>query len=214
MTEKTIAAVKAEQPDFLVLGGDITDDYTTKEEMEATFALFKEIGFPVYYVYGNHDRQGHAEYARGRQFTEEELEQAMCDNGVTILKDEFAQIAPDLLLLGREDISEGAGRADPISIVNPNPAAFLLVADHQPEQFVKKNLTIGTDLQLSGHTHAGQLFPLKMLYALIGGYVYGDYEAENGAVLHVTAGACGWRMPLRTDARCNYEVITLEPVQS
>ncbi|MBR3620138.1 MAG: hypothetical protein IKN56_01415 [Clostridia bacterium] len=65
-------------------------------------------------------------------------------------------------------------------------------------------------MQISGHTHAGQLFPLKFFYGLIGGYVYGDYEID-GSVMNVSAGACGWRMPFRTEAHCNYEVITLKP---
>lgn len=210
VTKKTVEKIQAEHPDFLVLGGDITDDYTTKQEMEDTFALFKDIGFPVYYLYGNHDRQGHAEYANGLQFTQQDLEDAMTANGVIILKDKFVQISDDLQLLGREDISEGEGRADPITLANPNPASYLIVADHQPVEFVKKNYMFGTDLQVSGHTHAGQLFPLKWLYALIGGYVYGDYTHEE-AIMNVSAGACGWRMPLRTDAHCNFEVITLNP---
>ena len=212
VTKKTVEKIRAEHPAFLVLGGDIVDDYTTKQQMQDTFALFKNIGFPVYYLYGNHDRQGHAEFANGPQFSQQELEDTMTANGVIILKDEFVQISDDLLLLGREDITEGEGRADPTTLVNPNPASFLIVADHQPVEFVKKNSMLGTDLQVSGHTHAGQLFPLKWLYALIGGYVYGDYAYED-AIMNVSAGACGWRMPLRTDAHCNFEIITLEPAQ-
>ncbi len=212
VTKKTVEKIRAEHPDFLVLGGDIVDDYTTKQQMQDTFALFKDIGFPVYYLYGNHDRQGHAEFANGPQFSQQELEDTMTANGVMILKDEFVQISDDLLLLGREDITEGEGRADPTTLVNPNPASFLIVADHQPVEFVKKNIMFGTDLQVSGHTHAGQLFPLKWLYALIGGYVYGDYTHED-AIMNVSAGACGWRMPLRTDAHCNFEMITLEPAK-
>ena len=212
VTKKTVEKIRAEHPDFLVLGGDIVDDYTTKQQMQDAFALFKNIGFPVYYLYGNHDRQGHAEFANGPQFSQQELEDTMTANGVIILKDEFVQISDDLLLLGREDITEGEGRADPTTLVNPNPASFLIVADHQPVEFVKKNSMLGTDLQVSGHTHAGQLFPLKWLYALIGGYVYGDYTHED-AIMNVSAGACGWRMPLRTDAHCNFEIITLEPAQ-
>ena len=112
VTEKTIAAVRAIRPDATILGGDIVDEYTTKDEMEATMRLFAEFETPVYYVYGNHDRQGHAEYAGGRKFTPEELEAAMTANGIVILKDEFAELAPDLLLLGREDVSEKDVRAD------------------------------------------------------------------------------------------------------
>jgi len=208
VTEKTLAEINALNPEATILGGDIVDDYTTKEEMEAVFTLFGEFDNPVYYLYGNHDRQGHAEYAGGRKFTQEELEAAMTENGVIILKDEFAQLAPDLLLLGREDITEGEGRADISALINPDPEKYLVVADHQPVEFTE-NLAVGADLQLSGHTHAGQLFPLKSLYGVIG-YCYGDYT-EGSAVMNVSAGACGWRVPFRTEAHCNYEVIKLIP---
>lgn len=206
--EKEVAAMAAEAPECIILGGDITDDYTTKEEMEKTFALFGDCGVPVYYLYGNHDRQKHAEYAGGTQFTPEELAQTMENNGIIVLKDEYAELAPDLLLLGREDISEGGARAAAETLTNPAPEKYLIVADHQPFEF-KENLVTGTDLQLSGHTHAGQLFPLRALYSVIG-YAYGDFT-EGDAVMNVSAGACGWRVPLRTEKHCYYEVITLEP---
>ena len=208
-TEKTVAKIKSSGAEFVVLCGDITDDYTTKDEMVKTFALFRNFGVPVYYVYGNHDRQGYAEYAHGRQYTPEELEQAITSNGITILKDEFVQLSPDLLILGREDYSEKEGRADISTFVNPAPSSYLIVADHQPNGF-KEHASFGADLQISGHTHAGQLFPLRFFYSLAAP-VYGDYE-EQGAVMNVSAGACGWRMPFRTEAHCNYEVVTLKPV--
>lgn len=207
-TQKTVEAMKAESADCVILGGDILDDYTTKEEMQQMFALFRDFGCPVYFIYGNHDLQGHAEYAIGLQYTQDELEHTLQDNGITLLKDEFAQLSPDVLILGRNDISAGEQRISAIELANPSPDAYLIVVDHQPTEFVKKNLTIGTDLQLSGHTHAGQLFPLNLLYGLIG-YVHGEYQ-ENGAVIVVSAGTCGWREPLRTAAHCNYEVITLQ----
>ncbi|MBR5409068.1 MAG: metallophosphoesterase [Clostridia bacterium] len=208
VTEKTVAEVRALHPDATILGGDIVDDYTTKEEMEAAFRLFADFETPVYYVYGNHDRQGHAEYAGGRKFTPEELEKALEDNGIVLLRDSYVEVAPDLLILGREDLSEGDGRADIAALTNPAPEKYLIVADHQPNAF-KDNLTAGADLQLSGHTHAGQLFPLGLLYPLIG-YCRGDY-AEGNAVMNVSPGACGWRFPMRTEAGCYYEVITLRP---
>ena len=208
--EKEVKAMTDEKPECIILGGDITDDYTTKEEMEKTFRLFGNCGVPVYYLYGNHDRQKHAEYANGLQFTAEELQQAITDNGIILLKDEYAELAPDLLLLGREDISEGEERAKADMLTNPAPDKYLIVADHQPFEF-KENTATGTDLQLSGHTHAGQLFPLRSLYSVIG-YAYGDFY-EGGAVMNVSAGACGWRVPFRTEKHCYYEVITLQPTE-
>ena len=208
VTEKTVEEIKALRPDATILGGDIVDDYTSLEEMQRAFGLFRDFPTPVYFVYGNHDRQGHAEYAGGRKFTEEQLEQAASDAGVTVLRDQFVQLAPDLIILGREDVSQGELRKPAEELSSPSPDAYLVVADHQPTDF-SGNIKIGADLQLSGHTHAGQLFPLRALYSLIG-KVYGDYT-EGDAVMNVSAGACGWRMPFRTDARCQYEVIRLTP---
>ena len=210
ITQKTIDGIKALHPDATILGGDIVDDYTTKEEMNALFGLFADFDTPVYYIYGNHDRQGHAQYAGGRKFTPEELEQAITENGIVILKDEFARL-DEIVLLGREDLSEKDGRADINTLNNPDASAYLIVADHQPNDF-KKHAAFGADLQLSGHTHAGQLFPLRMMYQLIG-YCYGDYH-QDSSVMNVSAGACGWRMPLRTDAGCHYEVIRLVPLNN
>ena len=208
VTAKTLAEVRGLKPEATVLGGDIFDDYTTKQEMQETCRLFGEFETPVYYLYGNHDRQGHAQYAGGRKFTQQDLESALTENGVVILQDAYAEIAPDLLLLGREDISQGEGRAPIENLPDPAPEKYLIVADHQPSQF-KENLASGADLQLSGHTHAGQLFPLGLLYDLIG-YNYGDYQ-QGTAVMNVSAGACGWRVPFRTERHCHYEVIRLEP---
>ena len=208
VTKRTIDEIGALHPDAVILGGDIVDDYTTYGDMAAVFRWFGDLEAPVYYVYGNHDRQGHAEYAGGRKFTPDQMEEVMANCGITVLKDEYVQLSSDLVLLGREDISEGDARADASELSDPFPGAYLIVADHQPGE-AKQNLVTGMDLQLSGHTHAGQLFPLRAFYNLIG-YCYGDYDV-NGAVLNVSAGACGWRMPIRTEARCQYEVITLKP---
>ncbi len=209
-TEKTISEIKKLNVDFIVLCGDITDDYTTKEEMQKTFALFKDCNKPVYYVYGNHDRQGYAEYAHGRQYSIEELEQTINSCGIRILKDEYEEISPDLIILGREDYSEKEGRADISTLPDPKPESYLIVADHQPSGF-KEHVSAGADLQISGHTHAGQLFPLRVFYS-IAAPVYGDYK-EQGAVMNITSGACGWRVPFRTEAHCNYEIINLKPVE-
>ena len=208
--EKMVYDMAAQKPEFIILGGDITDDYTSKEEMEKTYKVFGELDIPVYYIHGNHDRQKHAEYANGMQYTAEQLEKTIIDSGVILLKDEFIQIDDEIVLLGREDISEGDKRKSADSLKNPNPDLFLIVADHQPFEF-KDNLAVGTDLQLSGHTHAGQLFPLKFFYSFIG-YSYGNFT-EGDAVMNVSAGACGWRVPFRTDSHCYYELITLTPKQ-
>ena len=208
--KKTVEAMKSEGADCIILGGDIVDDYTTLKQMQDAFALFADSEAPVYYVYGNHDRQRHADYARGRQFTEQELADTLDQCGITALIDEYAEVDSELILLGREDISEGEGRADIASLANPAPHSYLVVADHQPGR-ADENLETGMDLQLSGHTHAGQLFPLGLFYR-IAARVCGEY-AVGDAVLYVSPGACGWRVPFRTESHCCYEVISIMPMK-
>ena len=150
-TRRTIEKIGAEHPDFVILGGDITDDYTTKAEMEETYRLFGALGVPVYYIDGNHEIVQHPEYAE-IEYTYDELLDALEQNGIAILRDEYAELSSDLLLLGREDLADSSKRQP---VAEPDTEQFLLVADHQPTS-IEEHLELGADLQLSGHTHAGQ----------------------------------------------------------
>ena len=209
VTRRTIEGIRAEQPDFVILGGDITDDYTTKEELEETYRLFGSLGVPVYYIDGNHEIVQHAEYMKGGlNYTNQELMDIVRKNGIRILCNTYASIASDLILLGREDAAMKDPIPDPV-MSNPEPEKYLVVADHQPVR-VPENQALGADLQLSGHTHAGQLFPLSLIYIPFIPVV-GEYDYDGGTILYVSSGASGWRFPFRTDYRCHYEVITLRP---
>ena len=147
----------------------------------------------------------------GLNYTEAELVDAIESNGITVVADEFVSLAPDLLLLGREDAAVPEKRMDISSLYNPAPEKFLITADHQPIK-AKENLEAGTDLQLSGHTHAGQLFPNGFFFSFAS-YTKGEYKLADGKYMCVSSGASGWRFPFRTEAHCNYEVVTLKPAE-
>ncbi len=208
--ETMIDAIRDENPDAVLLGGDITDDYTSKEEMEQLYGLFGRLGAPVYFIFGNHEVVQHEKYLKnGLPYTETELLQAMRKNGINVLSDEYVELAPDLLLLGREDAAVPELRQEIAALPNPAPEKYLIVADHQPT-LAGDNLAAGTDLQLSGHTHAGQLFP-NGLFCSFFSYTLGDYSLGEGRTLLVSPGSSGWRVPFRTESHCRYEVITLLP---
>ena len=86
---------------------------------------------------------------------------------------------------------------------------FLLVADHQPVD-VEENASEGVDLLLSGHTHAGQIFPVGYLIDLSGGMRYGLYRKGACRVI-VSSGEAGWGFPIRTQGKCEYVVVHLRP---
>ena len=207
-TEETIRRVMAEQPDFVVLGGDITDEFTTPEEVAQTFRMLGKIDAPVYYIYGNHDLQPGNAFSDWFAYSPEELDAAISESGIEIVKDAWIPLSEDLVLFGREDFSYGDRK--PLEEIPARPEeAFVLLIDHSPYQ-TEDILASGADLQLSGHTHAGQLFPLQALYRLTGHDALGSFR-HGDTELYVTPGASGWYVPFRTEARCSYEVVTLEP---
>ena len=66
------------------------------------------------------------------------------------------------------------------------------------------------DLQLSGHTHAAQFFPIQLIYRIAGLNSCGDYYIGD-THLYVTPGIGGWYLPPRSEAHCNCEVFILKP---
>ena len=197
-------------PEFVILGGDVTDELTSYDDMRTAYSVLSKIEAPVFFIYGNHDRQPNAAFFGGRTYSDEQLEEAIREAGITILSDQFLQVADDLVLLGREDVSMEGKRAAWSELVGPlQETGALVVADHQPydeEQLAEEK----SALQLSGHTHAGQLWPLQFVYRMLGLPAYGVFE-EPGTILYVSAGASVWGMPLRTEVNCEWELVTLVP---
>ena len=193
-----------------IIDGDFVDDDSSREDMETACSYLGRMKTPVYYVYGNHDRQPNANYYNGRTYTDEQLTESILSAGITILKDEYAEIADDLMLLGREDYTTAENRKAWSELSSQNSSGrALVVADHQPydnEQLEKAEFF----LQVSGHTHAGQLFPIQLIYRALGLQAYGEFDYAD-SVLYVSAGASEWMTPFRTEEHCEWDLITLKP---
>lgn len=209
LIKEKIAEIEKMKPDMVLLGGDIVEEGTSKEAMQEVFRIFGgiESTYGTYYVYGNHDRQM---YAEERAYTGEELEDAMRVNGVMALRDSYVQLAPDLVVAGREDVSLGKeGRKPTDEILQGIPGdSYVVLLDHQPVQS-EENARQGVDLQLSGHTHAGQLIPIGYINALTGALNYGEYE-RGGCKVIVSSGMAGWGFPFRTQGKCEYVFVHLK----
>lgn len=199
------------EPDLVILGGDIVEEETSKEEMQEVFSLLGGLSnrYGIYYVYGNHDRQP---YTNQRTFTDEELEQAIADSGIQILEDSFVTINGELILAGRGDAAWGntSGRASAARILaDADTDKYTIVVDHQPIQ-AEENDAQGADLELSGHTHAGQIWPVGLISELTGTLNYGEYQV-GGCHVIVSSGVAGWGYPIRTGKHSEYAVIDLKP---
>ncbi len=212
--------VNQDSADFIILGGDLCDEGTSKTDMEELFALCGSLKsrYGTFFIYGNHDRQL---YSNNRTYTIEEFENALTLNSIKILQDESVLINDELLLAGREDYSARyfykTNRKTIEELTGGIQYNYLVVADHQPKkkdglELAGKSLSGGI-LQVSGHTHAGQVFPFGQLMKLGGGYVYGIYE-ENGqdgkANVIVSSGVTGWGYAMRTEQNCEWVTVDLK----
>ena len=207
--DETVDKLNTYDLDLLILGGDIVDENTSKESMKEVFYKFSKVNtkYGKYYVYGNHDRQG---YKRIKTFNVQELDLAIESNGITILFDEYEIINNDILLIGRTDKSVKT-RYDIDEILDDGiniSDYYTIVIDHQPLDF-ESNSKLGVDLELSGHTHAGQIWPLGLIIKLFQNkYVYGQYKIDN-SYLVVSSGFTGWGYPIRTEKYCEYVIVSI-----
>ena len=208
--DNALDKIKEENPDYLVLGGDITDENTTKEEMEYLYSKISSLNIPTYFIYGNHDRQERAVQLLGsRKYSDAELEKAIVSNGIKILYENYEEINDDMILFGKEDPSHPDKRKAVKDLPEVSRDRYIFVIDHTPYQN-DEIIEFKADLQFSGHTHAAQFFPIKFIYDLLGYNSYGDYYIGD-THLYVSSGIAGWYLPLRSEAHCNYEVINLIP---
>ena len=202
------------KPDIVLLGGDIVDERTTKDSMQE---IFEELGkinstYGTYYIFGNHDRQPYAiDYENGnRTFTDSDLNQTIEKNKIKILNDNKITINNDIVLVGRSDAEweDTIDRIDVNEILNESDLSkYIVVLDHQPVEY-EENAQEGVDLQLSGHTHGGQVFPYGMIYDLSGRLNYGEYEIKDMKQI-VSSGLTGWGWPMRNEAKCEYVLINI-----
>lgn len=202
--------INRQKPDIVVLGGDIVEEGTSKKKMQEVFRLLGSLEnkYGVYYVYGNHDRQP---YTRHRTFSDIELEQTIEQSGIQILEDRYVEIGNDLVLAGRADASlrTVSNRLSCEKILQgADRSKYIIVADHQPIE-AEENAAQGVDLELSGHTHGGQIWPVGVLSELAGILNYGEYQQGSCKVI-VSSGVAGWNYPLRTGGHCEYVIIDIK----
>ena len=193
--------------DVVILGGDIVDEGTSKQEMEYVFGVFGNIKnkYGVYFVYGNHDKQS---YVRNKKYGYEELEKTIFNNSIKILNDSYISITDDIVIIGRNDYS--MGRSEINSYLDVSLDSYLIMVDHQPVDF-SENLDFGIDLIVSGHTHGGQIFPIEFFINLFNtadlSYGYKKIDSLNAIV---SSGVAGWGYPIRTSHHSEYVVIDIK----
>jgi predicted MPP superfamily phosphohydrolase len=185
--EELTAKVNAQDPDVILVGGDMLEGDRRDEDTGRYERAFRGMAsrYGIYGVPGNHERFS-------RAGNDHFLERA----GIRLLQDEIVRIDDALTLAGRKD-GRSASRMTVSKLLAgaPRDLPVILLA-HRPIDFAEARRS-GADVQLSGHTHHGQLFPVNLITGRQYDLSWGHLD-KDGAHLFVTSGVQGWGPPVRT----------------
>ena len=202
--ENIVNDINTLNADIVVITGDLVDLHV--DEIGDKLDALKDIKskFGVYFVSGNH------EYFHGVKAICSFLESLH----VKVLTNENVVINNQINLAGITDLM---GRR--LGILKPDLKKALLHVEpdlptvllaHQPK-IAKELKDESIDLILSGHTHAGQIFPFGLLVLLDQPYLSGLYQHSNKTQIFVSSGAGYWGPPIRILAPSEIVFISLNP---
>jgi uncharacterized protein len=206
--ERLVETVNEQRPDVVAIVGDLVDGDVSqlREDVAPLADLVSEQG--VYFVTGNHeyfvDTEGWMRH--------------LPTLGIDVLRNERVAIrgqGATVDLAGIDDRTAagsgvpGHGADLDAALDGRDDDVPLVLLAHQPVMVEQARLA-GVDLQLSGHTHGGQLWPFDYAIRLDQPVVEG-WSQQGPTQLYVTAGAGYWGPPMRVGARPEVTVVELQP---
>jgi predicted MPP superfamily phosphohydrolase len=199
-----VALVNGAAPDVVAIVGDLVDGRV--DELRAYAAPLADFAAPTYFVTGNHE-----------YFTDAAGWVAFLPTlGVRVLRNERVEIRRGnavLDLAGCDDRTAarsgvpGHGYDLDAALAGRDPARPVVLLCHQPVM-VDRAVQAGVDLQISGHTHGGQLWPLTYV-ALVDQPVLAGLVKFGPTWLYVTRGTGFWGPPARVGSPPEVTILTL-----
>jgi len=182
--------VRKATPDIFISTGDLVDAQINR--LEGLAEMLREINprYGKFAITGNHEF--YAGLPQSLEFTQ--------NAGFSVLRGEALTLAGLINLAGVDDPagqSMGLFRGVPEKeLLSGLPREkFTLLLKHRPD--LDKNALGLFDLQISGHTHQGQIFPFRLITRLFYPYEGGSFHLPNHAILHVSRGSGTWGPPIR-----------------
>ena len=197
------AIVSRERPDVFVSTGDLVDGQL--DGVAELAEIFRGIPAPrgKFAALGNHEY--YAGIGRAIAFTRK--------SGFTVLRDESVTIDDAVRIAGVDDpagarFDRTGGTSEAALLGNRPDGLFTLLLKHRPQL---DPATGGKfDLQLSGHTHDGQIFPFRLLTRLVFPLLAGNHPVPGGGILHVSRGTGTWGPPMRFLAPPEVTIVEIE----
>lgn len=206
--EGVVSRVNSLRPDLIVITGDLLERSSQDGRNAARLLRGLKARLGVWAVPGNHDHY----------FGLEKYGEVLKEAGIHDLRNRSTRLPGGLVLAGVDDDSGGSasarGNTPPAmdaALAGLAPEAPAILLAHRPLRF-KEAVAKGVDLQLSGHTHAGQFPPVSFITPLIYTYHHGLYTG-SAARIYTTSGTRLWGMPFRLFTRNEMVEFTLVPAK-
>jgi len=197
--KRYVQTINAQQPDLIVIAGDLIDNSLVPLYQQNMAEELNQLKAPlgIYVVPGNH------EYISGMEACERFFRQTP----LTLLRDTVVTLPNGLQIVGRDDRSNR--RRLPIAqlMKKTDPDKPTLLLDHQPYEVAKKD-SLGIDIQFSGHTHRGQVWPMSLLVDNMYEQSHG-YQKWTHSHVFVSSGLSLWGPPFRIGTDSDLAVFTI-----
>lgn len=215
-----VKKINEQNADIVIIAGDIFDNsYDGMDDPEGIKAQLKSIKskYGVYAVYGNHDidekiLMGFTFDWGGKQLNSEKMTNFMKECNIKLINDESVLINDEFYLVGRRDTdkpgTEDGTRAEISELTKDlDKAKPIFVLSHEPDE-LQKTADAGADIDFSGHTHDGQLFPGNLTIGLFWENPCGMIKKDNMySIVTSGVGVYGTFMRVGTDAEiCSVDI--------
>jgi predicted MPP superfamily phosphohydrolase len=196
LLKRIVEKINSVNPDLILFAGDVVDDKAdilkTRGIGESFKLLKPKLG--IYNINGNHEFINNV--APSVKFVE--------DYGIRVLRDRYELVDSSVYIVGREDVVmkqfTGKDRKSLEEIIETAESNYpKILLDHTPTK-LEQAVNNGIDLQLSGHTHHGQIWPANIITGLIYELSWG-YKKKGNTQFYVTSGAGTWGPPVRTGSK-------------
>jgi len=201
--EQCVRLINAQHPDLIIIAGDLVDNNALPLEKEGVWETINKLQAPLgtYFCLGNH------EYLSGIDASMQFLRKT----DMHILIDSSVVINNSIQIIGRDDMHgmRNYPRKSLNELVkNTNPDLPLILLDHEPFHLSEAEEN-GIDLQFSGHTHHGQIFPGNLITDKVYELAYG-YRQKGNTHYFVSSGWGLWGPPLRIGTHSEVVVFNIE----
>lgn len=215
-----VEKINQQDADIVIIAGDIFDNsYDGMDDPEGIKAQLKSIKskYGVYAVYGNHDidekiLMGFTFDWGGKQLHNEKMTNFMKECNIKLINDESVLINDEFYLVGRRDTNkpgtEDGTRAEISELTKDlDKTKPIFVLSHEPDE-LQKTADAGADIDFSGHTHDGQLFPGNLTIGLFWENPCGMIKKDNMySIVTSGVGVYGTFMRVGTDAEiCSVDI--------